>query len=97
MLRISRSKSITLATVHLEGKLLEPWVSEVRTMIASLRADESVRLNLEHLSFADRNGIALLQELRRGGVELSGCSALIAGLLAAHPAAAGTKRSHGAQ
>ncbi len=81
MLRISQSKSVTLASLHLEGKLLGPWVEEVRTIVARLHAHESVRLYLDGLSFADPNGIALLQELRRGGVELCGCSALIAGLL----------------
>ena len=92
VLRISQSKSITLATLNLDGKLLGPWVDEVRTIVAGLHAEESVRLNLQGLSFADPNGIALLQELRRSGVELAGCSALIAGMLASYPvpAAAGS-------
>lgn len=90
MLRISQSKSITLATLHLDGKLLGPWVDEVRTIVARLPPDDYVRLNLEGLSFADPNGIALLQELRRHGVELSGCSALIAGLLASYQGPAGS-------
>ncbi len=83
MLRISQSKSITLAILHLDGKLVGPWVDEVRATVARVQAREAVRLNLQGLNFADQNGIALLQELRRSGVELSGCSALIAELLAA--------------
>ncbi len=84
MLRISQSQSITLAILHLDGKLLGPWVEEVRTVVAQVQAEaeDAVRLNLEGLSFADPNGIALLHELRRGGVELFGCSTLIAALLA---------------
>jgi ABC-type transporter Mla MlaB component len=92
VLRIIQSETIKLATVALDGKLLGPWVDEVRTIVSSMGRNlgsnlgrcDAVRLNLEGLSFADASGIALLQELHRGGVELFGCSALIAGLLAAH-------------
>jgi ABC-type transporter Mla MlaB component len=86
VLRITRSKSITLATLQLDGKLLGPWVDEVRAAVARLHDEEAVRLNLAGLSFADPAGIGLLEELRRNGVELTGCSALIAGLLASHRA-----------
>jgi ABC-type transporter Mla MlaB component len=84
VLRITHSGSIELATVALEGKLLGPWVEELRALVANLGGIEALRLNLEGLSFADPGGIALLHELHRGGVELSGCSPLIAGLLASH-------------
>ncbi len=82
MLRITHSGSIKLATLDLEGKLLGPWVDEVRAIVAKLRTKDAVRLNLRGLSFADPNGIALLHELKRDGVALSGCTPLIAGLLA---------------
>lgn len=89
MLRITHSGSQKLTTVDLDGKLLGPWVDELRAVTAKLNGNEVVRLNLARLSFADQSGIALLQQLSRGGVELSGCSPLIAGLLASHRAAAG--------
>jgi ABC-type transporter Mla MlaB component len=74
--------SIKLATVALEGKLLAPWVDEVRTIVTNLLRSDAVRLNLDELSFADSSGIVLLHELDRAGVDLCGCSPLITGLLA---------------
>ncbi len=83
MLRITHTGSVTLATVSLDGKLLGPWVDELRLVVAALRAKGAVRLNLEHLSFADAAGIELLRAARRDGVQLVGVSPLIEGLLAA--------------
>jgi len=84
VLRITHSGSIQLATLDLEGKLLGPWVDEVREIVAKLRTNAAVRLNLERLSFADLDGIDLLHELQRDGVDFFGCTPLIAGLLASH-------------
>lgn len=82
MLRISHSGSATPATIDLEGKLLGPWVDELRKVIAALRVQETVCLSLTHLSFADAEGIDLLRTLRHEGIELAGASPLIEGLLA---------------
>jgi anti-anti-sigma regulatory factor len=98
VLRLIHSKSVTLATVDLDGKLVGPWVDEVRTTVAKLRRDQAVCLNLEHLSFADAAGFRLLCEMRRDGVQLVGVSPLIDGLLehhsdrAAHELVAGEPR-----
>ena len=52
---------MTLALLALDGKLLGPWVEELRSVIATLPGDGAVRLNLENLIFADAAGIELLQ------------------------------------
>jgi hypothetical protein len=90
VLRIVHSGSVTLATIRLEGKLLAPWVDEVRSVVATVSAKEAMCLNLEQLSFADAKGIELLRELRRKGVALVGGSPLIEGLLASYPEPAAT-------
>jgi anti-anti-sigma regulatory factor len=84
VLRLIQSKTVTLATVDLDGKLVGPWVDEVRAAIAALRRDQAVCLNLEHLSFADAAGFRLLCEMRRDGVQLVGATPLIDALLAHH-------------
>jgi len=88
MLRISQRGSVTLATIDLEGKLLGPWVDELRKVIAALRVQEAVCLTLTHLSFADAEGIDLLRALRREGIQLAGASPLIECLLASREGAA---------
>ncbi len=84
MLRITQSKSVMLAIVDLDGKLVGPWVDEVRTIVAALRTDKAVCLNLQHLSFADAQGLSLLYALRLDGVRLVSASPLIDGMLELH-------------
>jgi len=81
MLRITQSPAIRITTINLEGKLLEPWVDEVRTAVADARAHGLVRLNLAELRFVDHLGVDLLRGLRADGIELTGGSAFIEGLL----------------
>lgn len=82
MLRITQRGSVTLTTIDLEGKLLGPWIDELRSVVASARVRDAVCLNLAHLSFADAAGIDLLRAFRRDGIQLVGASPLIEGLLA---------------
>lgn len=82
MLRITHSGYMTVATIDLEGKLVGPWVEELRRTIGSLQPEEAKRLNLAGLAFADTAGLRLLLDLRRGGVDLVGAMPLIEGLLA---------------
>ena len=79
---------MNLVSIGLEGKLLGAWVEEARQIVAVARASDRVCLNLQGLTFADSSGIELLRTLRREGVPLLGCSALIEGLLAANEASA---------
>lgn len=71
-------------TVDLDGKLVGPWVEEVRSTVAVLRTEQGVCLNLRNLSYADAAGIGLLCTLRNDGIEFIGVSPLIAGLLEMH-------------
>lgn len=84
MLHINKSRTLTLATVDLDGKLVGPWVDEVRTTIATLLREQAVCLNLQHLSFADDAGLSLLRTLCHDGILLVGASPLIDGLLKLH-------------
>ena len=85
MLRITQSKSTgTHAVVKLEGKLLGPWVAEVRALFQETAGVGDCRLDLSELLFTDGAGAALLQELRREGVEIEACSPFVAELLHCH-------------
>jgi ABC-type transporter Mla MlaB component len=82
VLRITHSGYLTVATVDLDGKLVGPWVDELRRTITTLGGGHVTRLNLTKLAFADAAGLSLLRALRRDGVELVGALPLIEGLLA---------------
>jgi anti-anti-sigma regulatory factor len=88
LLFITQPTSVTLVSIGLEGKLLGAWVEEARQIVAVARASDRVCLNLQGLTFADSDGVELLRTLRREGVPLLGCSALIELLLAANEVSA---------
>jgi ABC-type transporter Mla MlaB component len=79
---------VTLVSIGFEGKLLGAWVEEARQIVAAARASGRVCLDLQGLTFADSDGVQLLRTLRREGVPLLGCSALIELLLAANEVSA---------
>ena len=97
MVRITQTDSLTLTTFSLDGKLLGPWVDELRQVIASVRAKDAVRLNLEHLRYADAAGIELLRIVRSAGVQLVGVSPLMEGLLATRQESVATSEIAGAR
>jgi ABC-type transporter Mla MlaB component len=69
-------------TLKLEGKLREPWVTEVLGACAS--GDDQTcqtRLDLSGLTFVDQAGLNLLKDLIRGGIAVSACSGFVAELL----------------
>jgi hypothetical protein len=70
--------------IKLEGKLLGPWVDEVRCHFRAANAG-SYTLDLSGLSFADRPGVDLLQQLLRQGVRIDSCSPFVAELLQREP------------
>ena len=82
MLRISLSADDAVATVRLDGKLLHPWIDEVRTTVSRAAAGGRPLVNLEGLTFADQAGIAFLHELTASGVVVQGASPFINELLA---------------
>ena len=83
MLMITRRTGAESAqTIQLEGKLLGPWLDEVREACAGAMAGSGrTRLDLAAVTFVDTAGVALLRELIRHGVEIAACSGYVAELL----------------
>ena len=71
----------TPAVVKLEGKLLAPWVEELREACHERGPGQALELDLTDVTYVDAAGIELLQELMRQGVTLRGCSRFVAELL----------------
>jgi ABC-type transporter Mla MlaB component len=83
MLRITSVHDFRGPGLKLEGKLLEPWIDELRTACAAELAKQAARprLDLTAVSFVDAAGAALLEELRRTGFDLAECSGYVAAIL----------------
>lgn len=82
MLRIFASADNAGAVIRLEGKLRKAWVPEVRAALAAATEQGESRLDLQGLTFVDRDGVEFLHEMAAGGVALVGASPFIAQLLA---------------
>jgi ABC-type transporter Mla MlaB component len=83
MLRISRADSNHVASLRLEGKLLEPWLGELRREIASVDGQLAVELDISGLSYADPAGALLLATLENNGIRLNAASPFLRSLIAA--------------
>jgi ABC-type transporter Mla MlaB component len=83
MLRLTRNApSDRIQTVVLQGKLVGPWVEEVRQACAAVSAPcHRIRLDLSALIFVDAAGVSLLRDLIARGVEIVACSGFVAELL----------------
>jgi ABC-type transporter Mla MlaB component len=82
MLRVTQANGDRAGiTLKLEGKLVQPWVSEVRQLLDG--ADQSVhhRLDLASVSYVDVAGAELLRELVDRGVEIVSSSLYVTELL----------------
>ncbi len=82
MLRVTQANGDhTDITLKLEGKLVEPWVSEVRQLLDD--ADQSLRhrLDLASVSYVDGAGVELLGQLVDRGVEIVSSSLYVTELL----------------
>jgi anti-anti-sigma regulatory factor len=79
MLRITRIEPTAgKAILRLEGKLIGPWVNELKDYCEIVRREgRQLSLEMAEVSFADRAGIALLRDLEGSGVELAGCPPFI--------------------
>jgi hypothetical protein len=76
-------------TIQLEGKLLRPWVDEVRKACESGKGPTGrTSLDLSALTFVDAAGEKLLREMIGQGIEVVACSSYVAELLRAN---AGTR------
>ena len=82
MLRITVSgQNPSCRILRLEGKLLQAWVDEVRRLFVAAVDGSLPALDLSGLSFVDRTGAQLLQQLLRQGVAIHSCSPFVAELL----------------
>lgn len=79
MLKISISGDSDQAIEFaLEGKLVGPWVDELRRLSQdALSQNKSVSLNLEHVWFVDARGAALLRDLAGRRVSQLNCSQFV--------------------
>ena len=69
-------------TFKLEGKLLGPWVDELRNVCTQpFDRLEQVGLDLAAVTFVNAAGTELLRELIRQGIIITQCSAFVAELL----------------
>jgi hypothetical protein len=68
--------------LKLEGKIVGPWVDELSRACDGPRIPACcLRLDLADVTFVDRVGVKLLDDLVGRGATIVGCSAFIADLL----------------
>ncbi len=72
MLKISLVKTNKSATtVRLEGRVVGPWVGELREICQPLaNAGGKLTVDLAEVTFADESGVTLLDWLRSRGAQL---------------------------
>ena len=83
MLRITHTRGHdSVLTLHLEGKLVGPWVTELARSCNELPCPPNcLRLDLSAVTFVAGPGVALLRDLLARGATLAACSGLVAELL----------------
>ena len=79
MLKISEIQPSNHAvTLQLEGRVVGPWVVELRDSCEKLLSEGRVlNLRLSEVEFLDPGGIHLLTNLRERGVRLVDCSPFV--------------------
>ena len=92
MLRISIEQHANSLSLVIEGRLVSPWVEELRRVMREHAADAAVlAVDLCGVTGMDADGHALLEELHQGGASLR-CSDVLNQYLVeqmAHPAGEG--------
>jgi anti-anti-sigma regulatory factor len=76
MLRITVHDSPAALRFQLEGKLIGPWVGELRQSwqtAQSVRDDRPVVVDLTEVAFIDDSGKELLRELCKSGAKFIAC------------------------
>jgi ABC-type transporter Mla MlaB component len=85
VLRITWKGDSASETLKLEGRIAGPWVEVLRNAwsesVAPLKGHK-VTVDLDGVSFADREGRALLLELQANGAVLNGVSEFVRHILA---------------
>jgi ABC-type transporter Mla MlaB component len=78
VLRITEQKSEDGMVLHLEGRLVGPWVEQLGGLCQELLdRNMKVALDLKSVGFADERGVILLRDLART-VRLENCSSFLA-------------------
>ena len=72
MLKISlAAMANSTTTFRLDGRLIGPWVAELRQICEPLISDgTSLIMDLTEVTYADEHGLALLASLRTRGAQL---------------------------
>jgi ABC-type transporter Mla MlaB component len=80
VLKISISEAVgQMVALALDGQVSGRWVELLRwSCHEQLSKGERVTIDLKNVSFADRDGIALLQSLKNQGAEILNSNAFIA-------------------
>lgn len=85
MLRITVHDHAPMTSFVLEGKLVGPWVKELRQCWHNAVADDPstpMLVDLAAVTFVDHDGRALLKQMRHWGVRLSSHGVLIDAIVA---------------
>ncbi len=81
MLKITRKTKGRTAWLKLEGKLIGPWVEELRATCEGPGADPNFKLDLSDLTFVDSAGELLLRQLISSGHKIQACSSYLTEVL----------------
>jgi len=87
MLKISQTgKANQFVALKLEGRVVGPWVGELRQVCETLLAEgRALRLDLADVTFADTSGVAALSSFKSRGVTFTNCSPFVEEQLKASP------------
>ena len=79
MLKISQiGVSNHSVTLKLEGRVVGPWVAELRRICEPLLAeDRALKLDLAEVSYVDAEGVDALNGFKSRGVKLKNCSPFV--------------------
>jgi hypothetical protein len=79
MLKISQAGTPNHSiTLKLEGRVVGPWVEELRRICEPLLAeDRALKLDMTEVSYADAEGVATLNSFQARGVKLKNCSPFV--------------------
>ena len=79
MLKISQNgKANHCITLKLEGRVVGPWVGELRQVCEThLSEGRVLKLDLADVTFADADGVAVLTGFKTRGVTLKDCSPFV--------------------
>ncbi len=79
MLKISQAgKASRPVTLKLEGRVVGPWVEELRQVCETLLTEgRKLKLDLTDVAFADADGVAVLTDFKSRGVTLRNCSPFV--------------------